>query len=75
MFPGGNCYEGEYAHDELHGRGIYRYTSGGTWEGTFVEGARDDSSGTAVYKYGNGNVYTGSYRDAGKSGGCSSQSA
>jgi hypothetical protein len=38
LAPGGGSYEGEWAHGEAHGRGVFVYPSGSRFEGTLYHG-------------------------------------
>eukprot|EP00962_Isochrysis_galbana_P022610 scaffold6762_cov146-Isochrysis_galbana.AAC.1 len=54
----GQSYQGEWQNDQMHGRGIFRYSSNAKYEGEF---ANNVYSGTGKYTFPDGAFYEGSF--------------
>lgn len=55
-------YTGEFSDNgKRHGKGIYRFNSGASFEGNFVNGVRN---GHGVYRYADGDKYVGDFVDS-----------
>jgi len=56
----GQSYEGEWQHDQMHGRGVFRYSSNAKYEGAFVG---NQYSGAGKYTFPDGAFYEGGFAE------------
>lgn len=61
----GDSYEGFWENDKPHGKGIYKWKIGGTYEGDFLDG---QLHGFGKRIYSSGNVYAGQFEYGKKKG-------
>ena len=65
MWPNKCVFEGQFEEDEPHGRGVYRYRDGSSYEGELVYGLRH---GHGLLTYSNGDVYEGGFENGKRHG-------
>lgn len=55
----GNYYEGEYVHDQKHGKGVYHWKDGRKFIGSWVNGKQE---GIGIYQLKTGDQKVGEWR-------------
>ncbi|MDR2219094.1 MAG: hypothetical protein LBE24_00750 [Methylobacillus sp.] len=59
VYAGGDRYDGGFANNDFHGKGVYTSSDGWRYEGIFVDGDSQDGIITEP----NGKTYKGSFDD------------
>ena len=54
-----NTYEGEWLGDMKHGKGVFSYTDGSSYQGLFFKNEKE----SGVLEMANGNEYAGGFKD------------